>query len=63
MNLKQLIIMIVALVISVLILRHDLPIEFPGVIFKVMMLFVKLFAVFVLTIFAYIFAGGKNKSS
>ena len=63
MNLKQIIILIVACIVSALIVRHDLPIEFPGIIFKVFMLFVKLSIVLALTIVAYIFAGGKKKSS
>jgi len=63
MNLKQIIIIIVALIISGLILWHDLPIDFPGIIYKVIMLFVKLSVVLVVTIFAYIFAGGRKKSS
>jgi len=61
MNRKQIIILIGALILSLLILWHDLPIEFPGIIAKVLMLFVKLSAVVAVTIFAYIFAGGKKK--
>jgi hypothetical protein len=61
MNGRQIIILIVALVVSALIVWHDLPIEFPEIIVKVLMLFVKLFAVLALTIFAYIFAGRKKK--
>jgi hypothetical protein len=63
MNRKQIIILISALIVSALIVWHDLPIEFPGIMGKVLMLFVKLSAVVALTIFAYIFAGRKNKSS
>jgi len=62
MNWKRIIILISAFIVSALIVWHDLPIEFPGIIFKVFMLFLKLFVVFVLTIFAYLFAGGKKKS-
>ena len=51
------------MIASALIVWHDLPIEFPGIILKVFVLFLKLFAVFALAIFAYLFAGGKKKSS
>jgi hypothetical protein len=60
MNGKQIAILICALVLSALILWYDLPIEFPLIIFKVFMLFLKLFAVLALTIFAYIFSAGKK---
>jgi hypothetical protein len=63
MNWKQMIIVISAFVFSVLIVWHDLPIEFPGTIIKVLMLFVKLSLVVALAIFAYIFAADKKKSS
>jgi hypothetical protein len=63
MNGKQIIILISAIIVSALIVFHDLPIEFPGIIFKVFMLFLKLSIVVALTIFGYIFAGGKKKSS
>jgi hypothetical protein len=63
MNGKQITILIIALAVSALIVWHDLPIEFPMIIAKVLMLFVKLFVVLALTSFAYIFAGGKKKSS
>jgi len=63
MNPKQIIILISAIIVSVLIVRHDLPIEFPGIFFKVFMLFLKLSIVLALAIFGYIFAGGKKKSS
>jgi hypothetical protein len=63
MNGKQIIILIGAFIVSGLILWHDLPIDYPGIIYKGLILFVKLSIVFALAIFAYIFAGGKNKSS
>ncbi|HAM52474.1 MAG TPA: hypothetical protein DCP92_17915 [Nitrospiraceae bacterium] len=63
MNWKQLIILISAFVVSALILWHDLPIDFPGIIVKVVMLFVKLCVILAVTIFAYVFAGGKKKSA
>jgi hypothetical protein len=61
MDRKRIIILISALIVSALIVWHDLPLEFPGTMFKVVMLFVKLFIVFALASFAYIFAGGKKK--
>jgi hypothetical protein len=63
MNGKQIAILATALALLALILWHDLPIEFPWVIFKVLMLCLKLFAVLALTVFAFIFAAGKKKSS
>jgi hypothetical protein len=62
MNSKQIIILIGACVVSALIVWHDLPIEFPGIMGKVLMLFLKLSVVLALTIFGYIFAGGKKSS-
>jgi putative effector of murein hydrolase LrgA (UPF0299 family) len=63
MNSKQIIILISAIAVSALIVWHDLPIEFPGTIIKLIMLFVKLSVVVALAIFAYIFAAGKKKST
>ncbi len=63
MNVKQIIILVAAFIVSALFLWHDLPIEFPGIIGKVLMLFMKLSVVFALTIFAYILAGRKKKPS
>lgn len=63
MNRKQIIIVISAFAVSALIVWHDLPLEFPGTIIRVLILFVKLSLVFALAIFAYIFASGKKKSS
>ena len=62
MNRKQIVILISGLIVLALVLWHDLPIEFPGTMFKVVMLFVKLFIVLALTSFAYILVGGKKKS-
>ena len=62
MNGKQIIILACAFVVSALIVWHDLPIEFPGIIGKVLMLFLKLAVVLALAIFGYIFASGKKKS-
>ncbi len=63
MNGKRDTILISALAVSALIVWHDLPIEFPMIIAKVLMLFVKLFIVVALTSLAYVFAGGKEKPS
>jgi hypothetical protein len=63
MNGKQIAILVTALVVSALILWNDLPIEFPLIIFKVLMLFLKLFAVFALAVLAYVFAADKKNSN
>lgn len=63
MNRKRIIILISAVIVLAVIVWHDLPIELPGIIFKVFLLFLKLFFVFALAIFAYLFVGGKKKSS
>jgi hypothetical protein len=63
MNGKRITILICALAASALIVWHDLPIEFPMIIAKVLMLFGKLFIIVVVTSFAYVFAGSKKKSS
>ena len=62
MNRNRIIILICALIASALVVWHDLPIEFPGIILKVFMLFLKLSAVVALTVFAYLFAGRKKSS-
>ena len=63
MNRMRIVILICAVAVSALLVWQDLPIEFPGIMGKVMMLFVKLSVVVALTIFAYILAGGKKKTS
>lgn len=60
MNGKQIAIIVIALGVSALILWHDLPIEFPWIAVKVFALFVKLFVVWALAVFGYVFAGGKK---
>jgi hypothetical protein len=60
MNWKQILVMISACIVSALIVWHDLPIEFPMMIFKGLMLFLKLFTVLALTTFAYILTGPKK---
>jgi hypothetical protein len=51
MNGKRIIILVSALIVSALIVWHDLPIEFPSII------------VLAVASFAYVFAGRKKKSS
>ncbi len=63
MNGKRIIILTGSFIILALVIWYDLPIEFPGAIFKILMLFVKLSVIAVVTIFAYMFAGGKKKPS
>jgi len=58
MSMIQIIILLGALIVSALILWHDLPIAFPWMI-NAVMLFVKLSIVLAVTIFAYIFTGRK----
>lgn len=62
MNPKQILILISAVVVSALIVWHDLPIEIPWVVFKVFMLIVKLFLVLAVAIAAYVYAGRKKPS-
>jgi len=59
MNLIQITILISALIVSGLIVWHDLPIEFPWII-NMLMLFLKLSGVLALTIIAYIYAVRKK---
>lgn len=63
MNGIQLAILICALAVSALILRHDLPLEFPLMMVKALLLFVKLFTVLALAVLAYLYAGGKKRPS
>jgi MFS superfamily sulfate permease-like transporter len=63
MNGRRIAVLVGAVILTVLIVWHDLPIEFPGAIGKVLMLFVKLSVVVALTIIAYIFTGRKKKPS
>lgn len=63
MNGKKVIILIIALAATVLILWHDLPIAFPWVMIKVVMLFLKLFAVLAATVFAFGLVAGKKESN
>ncbi|OPY75116.1 MAG: hypothetical protein A4E63_00482 [Syntrophorhabdus sp. PtaU1.Bin050] len=63
MNRKQIIILMIALAVSALIVWHDLPIEFPGIIAKMLLLFMKVTVVLALAVVACIFAGGKRRPS
>lgn len=63
MNGKQIAVLITACAVSALILRHDLPIEFPMIITKALMLFVKMSITIAVAVFAYMFAGGRKKAS
>ncbi len=63
MNRTRIFILCCGLIVSALIVWYDLPIEFPGIIRKVVMLFVKLSVVLAVTILAYIFATGKKRAS
>ena len=61
MKLIQIIILISALIVSALIVWYDFPLEFPGLIAKILLLFLKLSIVLVLTFIAYMFAGRKKQ--
>jgi len=63
MNLIQIVILTCALIVSALIVWYDLPLEFPGLIVKSLLLFLKLSILLLLTIIAYIIAGKKKKTS
>ena len=62
MNPKQIIVLIGAVAAAGLVLRHDLPIEFPGIVIKALLLFLKISVIIALAIFGYMFAGRKKKS-
>ena len=63
MNPIQIVVLICAVIVSALIVWNDLPLEFPGLIAKTLLLFLKLSIVLLLTIIAYIIAGKKKKTS
>ncbi len=62
MNGKQIIILVGAVVVAALVLWHDLPIEFPGIVIKAVLLFLKISIIAALAIFGYMYAGRKKKS-
>ena len=57
---KRIIIVALALAVSGLVLWNHLPIEFPMIMYKVFMLFLKLFVVLALAVFAYMLTGTKK---
>jgi len=61
MNTKQIAVVIGALAVSALILWHSLPLEFPWAGFKVIRLFLMLFAVLIVAAFSWILLSGKKK--
>jgi uncharacterized protein (DUF983 family) len=63
MNGKQIIILIIGLAVLGVIAWNDLPLEFPGAMIKMLLLFVKAFVVLALTVVACVFAGRKKKPS
>lgn len=62
MNGKQIAFLVTACAVSALILGHDLPIEFPMIITKALMLFVKVSLTIAVAAFAYVLAGGRKKA-
>ena len=63
MNGKRACIIVAAIAATAVIIWHDLPIEFPGIIPKVLMLFGKLFIVVAAAVLAFILSGGKKRPS
>jgi hypothetical protein len=63
MNPIRIVILIGAFIVSAVILWHDLPIDFPWIIYKVVMLFLKLSALWAVAIVAYVLAGRKKAVS
>ena len=63
MNAKRIIILVIAVAVSALIVWRELPIEFPWVLAKVLRIGIQLTVVLAVTVFAFIFADGKKKSS
>jgi hypothetical protein len=61
-NVKQIAVVIGALAASALILWYSLPIDFPWMIFKVIKLFLMLFAVLAVAVFSCILLSGKKKT-
>jgi hypothetical protein len=57
MNGKQIAVLAIALAALALIAWHDLPLEFPMIIIKALMLFVKVSVVAALAVFAFLFVG------
>jgi hypothetical protein len=60
MNGKQSAVLAIAVVVLALIVSHDLPLEFPMIIMKALMLFLKVSLVAAVAVFAYLFAGRKK---
>ena len=63
MNGKQIAMLIGGIALAAWVVWYDLPIEFPGTIVKVIILFLKLSAILALTIAACILAGRDKKPS
>jgi hypothetical protein len=63
MNGKRIAILVVAFAVSALIVWRELPIEFPYIVVKILRLLIMFTVVLAVTIFAFIFSGGKKKSS
>ncbi|HRZ87954.1 MAG TPA: hypothetical protein P5117_00595 [Spirochaetia bacterium] len=60
MNGKQIAILAIAVAVMVGIVWHDLPLEFPMIIMKALMLFLKVSLVAAVAVFAYLFIGRKK---
>jgi len=63
MNGKRIAILVIAVAVSALIVWRELPIEFPYILAKVLRIGIQLTVVLAVTVFAFIFSGGKKKPS
>ena len=62
MNGKQIAVLVVTAMVMAGVVWHDLPLEFPMIIIKALMLFLKVSVVVTVAVFAYLFAG-REKSA
>ena len=60
MNGKQIAVLVVTAMVMAGIVWHDLPLEFPMIIMKALMLFLKVSLVAAVAVFAYLFVGRKK---
>ena len=63
MNGRQIAILAISLAVSALLVWHYLPLQHPGFYAGLFTLLLSLFVVLVLTVIAYLLAGGKKKAS
>ena len=63
MNGKRITILVIAIAVSALIIWRELPIGFPYILAKVLRIGIQLTVVLAVTVFAFMFSGGKKKPS